>query len=424
MRICCLIYFSESEYWHLVRHKRLAETTTPSQSEGSTKSIIDTSTSSTKPATQVYNATEDNLSDETLVSDDDSEDNNTDVFIILPPYYTGDYYNLPDQQEIYDKPMSLQNASELLHLNTTRYFLNSIKDENMRLIVTEQLRYCPYTNLCNFSLNLHLHYSFDSPCEECVCERDAGGYPAPICANVLDYSLFNDLQYQEDLRACKAMFIKPPSDEHSEYKVIAGCINNFEGNTEHSHLCTAETMQQTFNDILPVTDTTSELTYLNKFCALCNNVDLDSVVFWEPMLKCDGRVDHNYQNEAELIKFAMETPGCNIEYSPPDYDLVEQCSTVIKSCNETGQWKEFNLFTAKACSFYDSLYTATDESMPGDGNGTAKYRFVLFQLCNHLSQEEIDWLQSLKQFFIDVSYHIHVASLILMALFKKKSHQS
>ena len=29
----------------------------------------------------------------------------------------------------------------------------------------------------------------------------------------------------------------------------------------------------------------------------------------------------------------------------------------------------------------------------------------------------LDWLQSLKQFFINVSYHILVASLTLMALF-------
>ena len=29
----------------------------------------------------------------------------------------------------------------------------------------------------------------------------------------------------------------------------------------------------------------------------------------------------------------------------------------------------------------------------------------------------IDWLQSLKQFFINVSYHVLVASLTLMALF-------
>ena len=31
---------------------------------------------------------------------------------------------------------------------------------------------------------------------------------------------------------------------------------------------------------------------------------------------------------------------------------------------------------------------------------------------------ELDWLQSLKQNFITVSYHILVASLTLMALFK------
>ena len=37
--------------------------------------------------------------------------------------------------------------------------------------------------------------------------------------------------------------------------------------------------------------------------------------------------------------------------------------------------------------------------------------FCHFQFCSHL-----DWLQSLKQFFINVSYHILVASLTLMAL--------
>ena len=35
----------------------------------------------------------------------------------------------------------------------------------------------------------------------------------------------------------------------------------------------------------------------------------------------------------------------------------------------------------------------------------------------------LDWLQSLKQFFIKVSYHILVASLTMMALLQQ-SHQS
>ena len=36
-----------------------------------------------------------------------------------------------------------------------------------------------------------------------------------------------------------------------------------------------------------------------------------------------------------------------------------------------------------------------------------------------IDEHMIDWLQSLKQFFINVSYHIlvHAASLTLMALF-------
>ena len=46
--------------------------------------------------------------------------------------------------------------------------------------------------------------------------------------------------------------------------------------------------------------------------------------------------------------------------------------------------------------------------------------FVGLGARKHVSgvSEEVDWLQSLKQFFINVSYHILVASLTLMALFK------
>ena len=38
--------------------------------------------------------------------------------------------------------------------------------------------------------------------------------------------------------------------------------------------------------------------------------------------------------------------------------------------------------------------------------------------------QTLDWLQSIKQFFINVSYYKLVASLTLMALFKKQSLQS
>ena len=36
----------------------------------------------------------------------------------------------------------------------------------------------------------------------------------------------------------------------------------------------------------------------------------------------------------------------------------------------------------------------------------------------------VDWLQYLKQFFINVSYHILVASLTVMTFFKLKTEQS
>ena len=46
-------------------------------------------------------------------------------------------------------------------------------------------------------------------------------------------------------------------------------------------------------------------------------------------------------------------------------------------------------------------------------------RLRMEAMAMEIGEHMIDWLQSLKQFFINVSYHIlvHAASLTLMALF-------
>ena len=45
------------------------------------------------------------------------------------------------------------------------------------------------------------------------------------------------------------------------------------------------------------------------------------------------------------------------------------------------------------------------------------------QSLKRTSPSQLDWLQSLKQFFMNVSYHILVASLTLMTLFRTESSE-
>ena len=45
----------------------------------------------------------------------------------------------------------------------------------------------------------------------------------------------------------------------------------------------------------------------------------------------------------------------------------------------------------------------------------------MFGIAIQTTGHKVDWLQSLKQFFINVSYHILVASLTLMALSKNRA---
>ena len=51
----------------------------------------------------------------------------------------------------------------------------------------------------------------------------------------------------------------------------------------------------------------------------------------------------------------------------------------------------------------------------GGQKKASKVQFVF------ISPYQLDWLQSFKQVFINVSYHILVASLTLMALFSEPS---
>ena len=49
--------------------------------------------------------------------------------------------------------------------------------------------------------------------------------------------------------------------------------------------------------------------------------------------------------------------------------------------------------------------------------GVSSFVFQQYSRRSGINAHRLDWLQSLKQFFINVSHHILVASLTLMALF-------
>ena len=117
-----------------------------------------------------------------------------------------------------------------------------------------------------------------------------------------------------------------------------------------------------FDDILtkiPVVDKTSFLSYQNRFCALCNDVEEDKHVNWNLKITCIT----GFFKPTDISTLTIDiynTEDCNLIYDVP-LDLVPgltvpECKKVITSCNETGLWKHHNALIEDACLAYETVY--------------------------------------------------------------------
>ena len=109
--------------------------------------------------------------------------------------------------------------------------------------------------------------------------------------------------------------------------------------------------------------------------------------------KFEGNPDPNFiimNNNARYQHVYIDATGSHV-------DITNQIANA--RCEDSGPW---------ICTGRNSL---NKRNVTRSGNVTVFCKYF----CSIGSR--IDWLQSLKQFFINVSYHILVASLTLMALF-------
>ena len=246
-------------------------------------------------------------------------------------------------------------VEELLQRNETMAFLNSIPNHVKRSVITEQLRYCPYSNMCTFSFNLTLPEGNVSAHLECSCSEGNSSRHKP-CPDVLD-SFGVILTEPFD---CFPMYLKDPKiepdDDRLLYKVIHRCPDS-DGNWQ---LCdTGEGRDRTFVDILPVTDRTSNMIYINMPCVLCNKVKNENLIVWDTTLSCDGREVHEYTTDSEFISFTLQRPKCNLKFSLNERGeraKAMKYSSIIRKCNETRNWKVFDPFISSACLFYENYY--------------------------------------------------------------------
>ena len=159
---------------------------------------------------------------------------------------------------------------------------------------------------------------------------------------------------------CFFMYLKPLKDEplNSEkpkYNANYKCPSEDTGNDG----CQIVKQDKTLIDILPVTDRTTNITYINAQCAVCNDIDEDNLVFWNMEIACEERETQEYRTETELIKFYGEISSCNPKFLLEESVEVKPdvCPPVIRKCNESGHWETFDHFISSACVFFENWYS-------------------------------------------------------------------
>ena len=148
-------------------------------------------------------------------------------------------------------------------------------------------------------------------------------------------------------------------------------------------------------DIAPVTVLSTNITYKNVYCMICNFQSNAFAVFWEPVLTCFGswfvKIQNGFESADDIPRYLKENDLklCNLLYKIPSEvkkteTLVEECVAVdVSTCNMTGEWKIHNQTLRKACDTFSIPVKASY-------GGTALiFKNVACLLCNGLRRSKI-----------------------------------
>ena len=200
---------------------------------------------------------------------------NNDTFELQPTPVYGDY---GESKTINIEHIATLEQAEVLILgDEAQWFLNEFTIEMQRYVVENHMLYCPHTPLCSFKYeNIYLdRINFKSPCVTCLCEN----------CNTTDICCPDKVDFNKPRRSsnteCKQMSLK---DGGNYYEIVTTCSSSL--NSMANDPCSSDQNSDTFSDILPVTDTTTSITYRNRKCAICNQVAKAKLVIWQPQLIC------------------------------------------------------------------------------------------------------------------------------------------
>ena len=146
---------------------------------------------------------------------------------------------------------------------------------------------------------------------------------------------------------------------HRDYWMVTKCHPDY-SNTSVIQLCNNPGLDGSLESVIPVILVTTDEVYRNKFCVLCNNVELhDNIIYWNLDIYADKILKFPQENLLTTVRSNRE----NIFFTPPKFIAKPQpCympAYTISKCNETGLWDQYDEDTELACNSFIDSYNRT-----------------------------------------------------------------
>ncbi|XP_060564907.1 uncharacterized protein LOC132724110 [Ruditapes philippinarum] len=214
-------------------------------------------------------------------------------------------------------------------------------------------------------------------CEECSCDIDNCSTTGSCCIEAVE-ELW-PIKETDVVMSCVYPQLRPYNYIELIYPNVdtlvlmyTECPRFNTVDLETVNKCEQSDNYQDIETKIPVTDNTTMIIYKNRFCALCHNVSVTTLHYWEVTLECLRRI-LKPRNIGSVITTVLETESCNLKYFRPQSLGITgpfyQCQDVISQCNVTGHWQTYNSVLEAACLAYSTIYNF-------------KYRNVFCYLCN------------------------------------------
>ena len=219
-------------------------------------------------------------------------------------------------------------------------------DNMLYQIINETRILCPYTSYCGLEpLLKHANPRPVSCCTDCSCDSECGRR-GDCCFEQFDRYRLKD---KFNLSCIATKSDKSDLPIAKSYYMVANCYN--------------ETLLELIADvnisnaIYPVYSPSTNLSFYNKYYAMCN--DIHDTVNWISFVTC--KRSRGVFSISQKVSSGFKTGDCWLDFIPPDIMEREafKCSvSAVDRCNVSGLAPNHSQLTEIACNTMKSLFVS------------------------------------------------------------------